>query len=105
MNREPEKTAAPEKIVSAAIKDPGKIYESPEEVVADPRLTRDQKGKILHSWEEDEIALQRAEGENMLQPSGEPKSGEILEKVKNAEKILENCRNAPSAAEEGGRMA
>jgi hypothetical protein len=78
-----------EKVVEKAIKDPAKIYSAPEAVLADDRLTDKEKDKILHSWEQDQIALLRAEEENMVQKDGAPPPGDLLVKVKEAEKILE----------------
>ena len=52
-------------IVDEAIKDPGKIYDTPEEVVQDKHLNKKEKKIILESWERDQIALLNAENENM----------------------------------------
>jgi len=50
---------SPEKIVDEAIRDPEKFYKTPG-VLRDSRLTREEKNKILHCWEQDELALLRA---------------------------------------------
>lgn len=59
-------------IVEEVIKDPGKVYETPEDVVQDDHLNKREKKIILESWERDQIALLVAEGENMPE---EPKNG------------------------------
>jgi hypothetical protein len=81
-----------EKIVEQAIKDPEKVYETPESVLKDSRLTRAEKDKVLHSWENDEVALMRAEEENMSSKTCCPAPVEVLEKIKKAEKILEDSK-------------
>ncbi len=76
-------------IVQKAISDPGKIYGVPEAVLQDERLASDEKKMILHSWEQDEIALLRAADENMPQKDGKDKEGEILRRILKAEEMLE----------------
>ncbi len=50
--------------------DPTAVFPSPEAVVEDPCLTREQKTDILKRWEYDACALEVAEEENM--GGGEP---------------------------------
>ena len=69
--------------------DPEKFYKTPEAVLADSRLTQEQKDKILHCWEQDQLALIRAEEENMTMKTDVPLPVEMLEKIKQAEKKLE----------------
>lgn len=69
--------------------DPEKFYKTPEAVLADNRLTQEQKDKILQCWEQDELALIRAEEENMTAKTDAPLPVEMLEKIKRAEKKLE----------------
>ena len=45
-------------------------YQHPEQVLADPKLTREQKIEILREWHYDAIRLQESDGENMT--GGEP---------------------------------
>ena len=82
------------KIVDNAIKDPEKFYKTPESVLADSRLTSAEKDQVLHSWEQDQLALLRAEEENMCPKCNCPSPEDLLERVKNAEKILENCKKS-----------
>ncbi len=81
----------PDQIVKKAIKDPQKIYASPKDVLNDERLSAEEKDKILKSWEEDQVALMRAEGENMPQLNEDmrPDPALLLEKIKKAEQTLE----------------
>jgi len=78
-----------EKIVNKAIEDPEKLYKNPESVLGDRRLTRADKDAILRSWEQDQLAILRAEEENMTQKSAAPPALYLLEKIKKAEKDLE----------------
>jgi len=79
-----------EKIVEGAIKDPEKVYKIPESVLQDIRLTQTEKDKILHSWEQDQLALLRAEEENMPPKAACPPPIDLLDKIKKAEEILES---------------
>lgn len=45
-------------------------YQHPDQVLADPKLTREQKIEILREWHYDAIRLQESDGENMT--GGEP---------------------------------
>lgn len=78
-----------QKIVGKAIKDPEKLYKNPGSVVEDGRLTRAEKDAILRSWEQDQLAILRAEEENMTQKNIAPPAVSLLEKIKEAEKDLE----------------
>lgn len=53
-----------------ALQDPKSVYDTPEQVLADPRLDREGKRLILETWRQDAEALLRAEGEAMT--GGEP---------------------------------
>jgi hypothetical protein len=53
-----------------ALRDPKSVYDTPEQVLADPRLDRQGKRSILETWKQDAEALLRAEGEAMTH--GEP---------------------------------
>jgi hypothetical protein len=50
--------------VDAALLDPGSVFSSPEEVLGDGTLTREQKVEILRRWEYDaaEVAVAVEEG-------------------------------------------
>ena len=70
---------------------PEKFYKTPEAVLADNSLTQEQKDKILHCWEQDEIALLRADDENMSSQIEATPPGELLKKIKKAENKVENA--------------
>jgi len=53
-----------------ALRDPRSAYDTPEQVLADPRLDRHGKKAILRTWEQDAKQLLTAEGEAMS--GGEP---------------------------------
>ena len=78
--------------------DPEKFYKTPESVLADTHLTQEQKDKILHCWEQDQLALIRAEEENMTPKTDAPLPVEMLEKIKMAEKKLESAANKEESA-------
>ena len=54
--------------VEKALLDPGLVFQTPEEVLADNELSREQKIKILRRWEYDVRELQVAEEEGMEGP-------------------------------------
>lgn len=60
-----------------ALKDPKSVYDTPEQVLADPRLDREGKRAILKTWRQDAELLLNAEGEAMT--GGEPN---MLRRVK-----------------------
>lgn len=51
--------------VDAAVLDPANEFTSPADVVSDPRLSREDKQRILESWARDAKLLSQAEAENM----------------------------------------
>jgi hypothetical protein len=59
--------AAPQRkpSIETIIKDPGKHFPAPRDVVADRTLSRDEKRRILESWALDAQLLAVAEEENM----------------------------------------
>ena len=54
--------------VDKALVDPALVFKTPEEVLADNELSREQKIKILRRWEYDVRELQVAEEEGMEGP-------------------------------------
>ena len=61
-------SATPEeraRLIETIIKDPGKYFASPREVVSDPKLGIEEKRRILDSWAVDAQLLSVAEEENM----------------------------------------
>jgi hypothetical protein len=48
-----------------ALADPTKEFAEPDEVLRDPRLSREQKLRLLRQWESDALGLAVAEGEGM----------------------------------------
>lgn len=67
-----------------------KVYTNPESVLNDSSLTVTEKGKILSGMEMDQLALLRAEGENMIEKcNGDSSSpAAMLAKIKKAENKL-----------------
>lgn len=51
--------------IEALVKDPGRHFGAPREVVAADGLTREEKRRILDSWALDAQLLEVAEEENM----------------------------------------
>jgi len=68
-----------------AMRDPSKAYEFPKDVLEDGTLDREQKIKVLKTWEFDANELITAEEENM--PGDEPP---MLNRVKRALYKLES---------------
>ena len=62
--------------IEAVIKDPGKYYASPRDVVGDRARTHEEKRRILESWALDAQLLTVAEEENMGGP-GRPGLREV----------------------------
>jgi hypothetical protein len=54
--------------VEKALLDPALVFKTPEEVLADNELSREQRIKILRRWEYDVRELQVAEEEGMEGP-------------------------------------
>ncbi len=52
--------------IEKAILVPASVFKTPEEVLNSQELSRDQKIKILRSWEYDARQLEVAEEENMI---------------------------------------
>jgi len=77
------------KIVDTAVKDPEKFYKTPEAVLRDTRLSGEEKDQVLHNWEMDQLALIRAEDENMTSSEGARPPVDLLDKIKKAEKTLD----------------
>lgn len=62
-----------------AMHDPGKVFRTPDEVVRHPKLSLDEKLKILQEWELDAKRLSESEDESMT--GGEPN---LLDQVSKA---------------------
>jgi len=60
------RTASPS--IEVIIKDPVKYYRAPRDVVADNRLTHQEKRRILESWALDAQLIAVADQENMSGP-------------------------------------
>ena len=54
--------------VEKAVLDPGLVFRTPDDVLTEKDLSRDQKIQILHRWEYDVRELQVAEEEGMEGP-------------------------------------
>ena len=51
--------------LESAVLDPAGTFATPADVIADPRLDRESKLRLLRQWERDARALEVAEEENM----------------------------------------
>lgn len=60
-----------EEWLKAACADPGSLFDGPEAVAADDSLSRDEKLRILRSWEYDAAELSVATEENMTGPEND----------------------------------
>lgn len=78
-----------EYITHTALKDPGRVYDTPRDVLNDSRLGFRQKQAVLKSWEEDQLALLRAEAEAMTQCDGSSSPIRMLEQIEKALRELE----------------
>ncbi len=74
-------TLRKEDVMSKALKDPGMLFSDPQEIIQNPWLTVDQKNKILEVWEQDQIALMRAEDEYMVQNDKKTSAAKLLQKI------------------------
>jgi hypothetical protein len=54
--------------IEKALTDPASVFKTPEEVLANDELTREQKIEILRRWEYDARELQVAEDEGLEGP-------------------------------------
>ena len=81
-----------------ARRDPRSVYDTPEQVLADPRLDRQGKYSILKAWKEDAEQLLRAESEAMT--GGEE---HMLRRVDLALRALERQQNGTRRRDGRGR--
>lgn len=65
--------------IAEAIAHPSKVYDAPKDVVHDERLSKQQKMKVLESWETDQKQLLVADEENM--PLQKPEASNPAEKL------------------------
>lgn len=68
------------------LQDPTRVFDSPCDVLAAKALSREEKIKVLHQWEDDANQLQTAEGEGM--ETQDNSTGETLQEVLAALKSL-----------------
>lgn len=82
-----------------ALLDPTSVFKTPEEVVACPMLTKEQKIKILRRWEYDARELEVAQEENMR--TNQP---DILDVILKALSLLgaKNCKEHSAPTKQGG---
>ena len=76
-----------DKIFQQALLDPTEVFSSPEEVIENKKLSKEQKLTILDRWKYDAISLNVAEEENMTAQNND---NNILERVLKAQRKLEN---------------
>lgn len=81
--------------VEKALLDPGLVFKTPDEVLAEKDLLREQKIKILRKWEYDVRELQVAEEEGMEGP--QPVSlDDVLRALRSLGAHEETERSAPT---------
>jgi len=61
----------PSENLDAAVRDPTDYFGSPMDVVRDPRLTKDEKQRVLESWVLDAQLLSQAEAEAAAAAGGQ----------------------------------
>jgi hypothetical protein len=86
--RKDNMTLKREDFMSKALKDPGMLFSDPREVIENPWLTPEQKAKILEVWEQDQVALMRAEDEYMVQNDKRTSAARLLQKIVRAKEDL-----------------
>lgn len=81
--------------VEKALLDPGLVFKTPDEVLAEKDLSREQKIKILQKWEYDVRELQVAEEEGMKGP--QPVSlSDVLRVLRSLRAPADTERSAPT---------
>lgn len=80
--------------VKEILKNPSAIYDHPQDVVKDSKLSKDEKDKVLKAWEDEAQALLRAEGESMNAPAEDASdpsaTGELLKNISKLREDLES---------------
>ncbi|WP_340151169.1 hypothetical protein [uncultured Sneathiella sp.] len=74
------------------LKDPSAAFNSPRDVVDDPKLSDQDKSEILKIWKEDAEALIRAESENMKSAHRTSPAPELLAEISNIQIEFEEGR-------------
>jgi hypothetical protein len=67
-----------------ALKNPGRLFESPESVESSAEFDASQKRAILVHWKDQLVQLQRATNENMPGPESNGAGAECLRRVVDA---------------------
>lgn len=81
--------------IEKALLDPAGVFARPEDVSADPSLSREEKIRILRRWEYDARELEVAEEENMA--GGPPDQlGPVLEALHRLEAAIDLDRSPPT---------
>lgn len=81
--------------VEKAVLDPGLVFKTPDDVLTEKDLSRDQKIQILHRWEYDARELQVAEEEGMEGP--QPVSlADVLRALRSLGAPADTERSAPT---------
>ncbi len=86
-----------------AVAQPWKLYDKPEDVLADDKLNDTQKRRLLESWEQDARELAVAEEENM--GGGEPNMLDRVVKALSALPVAEEERPRGPATMHGSQPA
>jgi hypothetical protein len=78
---------------------PAEKYGSPDEVLRQSNLTKEQKLKILKDWEDEQKALLRADDENMpaqAETTVQKMPETIIKSIQKAERQIEGVKQPPS---------
>ncbi len=62
--------------------------DGPESLLIDGGMAKEERDRILHEWEQDQIALLRAADENMNDKNSDENAGDMLSRIKKMEEIL-----------------
>ena len=67
-----------------AMKDPASVYQTPDQVLQDHRMTPDEKRKILDGWALDQQRLLTSESENMPEDVENTRPAALLQEISKA---------------------
>ena len=82
----------PVQSIPARVASPATAYKKPAEILADARLSEDEKLAALKNWESDQKALLRADDENMGAQKPVRPAEDLLAEIQRAERKVEDER-------------
>lgn len=80
-------------VVNEAIADPSRMFPNPTAVLEAKDLSREEKIKVLQSWEHDAKRLLESADENMTDERG--REGNQLPEIQKALRVLDNAAALP----------